>query len=180
MTIRDPFRGCGIIVALVFHTSMAMAVPMPASLPTPTPNDGSPTQAETPQQHVHHMSHSVMPFEMSRTMHVFAMTETGGVLRVIARDPRDADQISLIQQHLKNEAERFQRGDYSDPATLHGKDMPGLEALQAGASHIEVAYTDISAGGEIRFSTSDLHLLTAIHRWFGAQLSEHGSDARAE
>lgn len=30
------------------------------------------------------------------------------------------------------------------------------------------------------FSTQDRHLLTAIHRWFGAQLSEHGADARAE
>lgn len=30
------------------------------------------------------------------------------------------------------------------------------------------------------FETRDLRLLTAIHRWFGAQLSEHGSDVRAE
>jgi hypothetical protein len=27
---------------------------------------------------------------------------------------------------------------------------------------------------------TDLRLLTALHRWFGAQLSEHGADARAE
>jgi len=25
-----------------------------------------------------------------------------------------------------------------------------------------------------------LSILTAIHRWFGAQLSEHGADAKAE
>jgi len=136
--------------------------------------------AETQQEHVHHMAHSVMPFAMSKTLHIFKMTETGGVQRVIAKDAGDADQITLIQQHLKHEAEKFQRGDYSDPAMLHGSDMPGLKALQAGASGIKVSYAALSDGAEITFETTDLHLLTAVHRWFGAQLSEHGADAKAE
>jgi len=58
--------------------------------------------------------------------------------------------------------------------------MPGLEELRAGASGIKVSYAELSAGAEINFETADLHLLTAIHRWFGAQLSEHGADAKAE
>jgi len=136
--------------------------------------------AETQQKHVHHMSHSVMPFDMSKTVHIFKMTEVGGVQRVIAKAPSASDQIILIQQHLKHEAERFRHGDYSDPATLHGADMPGLKDLRAGASGIKVSYTVLPLGAEITFETSDLHLLTAIHRWFGSQLSEHGSDAKAE
>lgn len=136
--------------------------------------------AQTPQERVHQMSHNIMPFEMAKTVHIFKMTESGGVQRVIARDPSESDQIALIQQHLKHEAERFQRGDYSDPAMLHGTDMPGLKELRAGASGIKVSYVELSAGAEITFETTDLHLLTAIHRWFGAQLSEHGADAKAE
>jgi len=101
-------------------------------------------------------------------------------MRVIAKDPNESDQVVLIQQHLKHEAERFKRGDYSDPAMLHGKDMPGLKELEAGASGIKVSYEKLTAGAQIKFETTDLHLLTAIHRWFGAQLSEHGADARAE
>jgi hypothetical protein len=58
--------------------------------------------------------------------------------------------------------------------------MSGLTDLQSGAAGIKVSYTALSAGAEITFETTDLHLLTAIHRWFGAQLSEHGADARAE
>jgi hypothetical protein len=58
--------------------------------------------------------------------------------------------------------------------------MPGLMDLQNGASRIKVSYASVSSGAEITFETTDLHLLTAIHRWFGAQLSEHGADARAE
>jgi hypothetical protein len=121
-----------------------------------------------------------MPFDIEKTIHIFKMTESGGVQQVISKDAGANDQIALIQQHLKHEAERFQNGDYSDPATLHGADMPGLQDLQAGASAIEVSYGALPMGAEIRFDTSDLHLITAIHRWFGAQLSEHGADARTE
>jgi hypothetical protein len=136
--------------------------------------------AETRQQHVHQMSHRVMPFDISKAVHIFKMTVSGGVQQVIAKDPGATDQIALIQQHLQHEARRFQHGDYADPAMLHGADMPGLQELQAGASRIKVTYAALPAGAEIAFKTADLHLLTAVHRWFGAQLSEHGADARSE
>ena len=136
--------------------------------------------AQTRQEHVHQMAHNVMPFNISETVHIFKMTESGGVQKVISKDPGAADQIFLIQQHLQHEAERFQQGDFSDPAKLHGADMPGLRDLQAGASQIKVSYKALASGAEIIFETTDLHLLTALHRWFGAQLSEHGTDARAE
>jgi hypothetical protein len=136
--------------------------------------------AQTRQEHVHQMAPSVMPFDMSKTVHIFKMTESGGVQRVIAQDPGATDQIALIQQHLQHEAERFQLGDYSDPAMLHGADMPGLKDLHSGPSRIRVSYAALPSGAEITFETTDLHLLTALHRWFGAQLSEHGADARSE
>jgi hypothetical protein len=121
-----------------------------------------------------------MPFDMSQTVHIFRMTEQGGVQRVVTRDSSAKEQVALIQQHLKHEAERFQQGDYSDPGMLHGTDMPGLKELQTGGSKIKVSYLALPEGAEITFSTDDRHLLTAIHRWFGAQLSEHGADAKAE
>jgi hypothetical protein len=142
---------------------------------------GMPVLAQTTrQEHVHQMSHSVMPFDMSKTVHIFKMTEHGGVERVVTREAKWHDQIAPIQHHLQHEVERFQQGDYSDPAKLHGADMPGLNELQEGASRITVSYAALPNGAEIRFETSDIHLLTAIHRWFGAQLSEHGADAKAE
>lgn len=136
--------------------------------------------AQTQQQHVHDMSHGVMPFDVLKTVHIFKMTESGGVERVVVKDKSDADQVLLIQQHLRQEAGRFQRGDYSDPAMLHGANMPGLKELHIGAKRVKVSYFELGEGAEIAFTTADPHLLTAIHRWFGAQLSEHGSDARPE
>ena len=141
---------------------------------------GTVAWAETKQEHVHHMSHDVMPFDVAKTTHIFRMTDSGGVERVVVKDASEKDQVALIQQHLRHEAEAFQRGDYSDPASLHGADMPGLKELQTDAEQISVGYSVLPNGAEITFETADLHLLTAIHRWFGAQLSEHGADATSE
>jgi len=137
-------------------------------------------KAQTQQEHVHNMSHSVMPFDMAKTVHIFNMTESGGIQKVVVRDTIDIDQVVLIQEHLRMESEQFQHGDYSDPASLHGPDMPGLRELQMGAPRIRVSYSSLPDGAEITFETTDIHLLTALHRWFGAQLSEHGADAKAE
>ena len=107
----------------------------------------TPISAQTTQQeHVHQMSHGVMPFDISKTVHIFKMTESGGVMRVVAKDSGAADQIALIQQHLQHEAEQFQKGNYSDPAMLHGANMPGLKELQEGASHIKMSYSALPNG----------------------------------
>ena len=136
--------------------------------------------AQTMQEHVHNTGHMVMPFDLSKTTHIFRMTDTGGVERVVAKDETAADQVSLIQQHLQHEAQAFQRGDYGDPASLHGASMPGLREMEAASGKIKVTYTALPTGAEITFETSDITALTAIHRWFGAQLSEHGADAKSE
>jgi hypothetical protein len=138
------------------------------------------TLAETKQERVHRMSHHVMPFDMAKTVHVFRMTESGGVQKVLVRDPSETDQILFIRQHLSHEAERFRHGDYSDPTKLHGGDMPGLAELRANPFKVKVFYSELPAGAQLTFETKDLSMLTAIHRWFGAQLSEHGADAKTE
>ena len=136
--------------------------------------------ADTTQEHVHRMSHGVMPFDMAKTIHIFAMTDSGGVQKVVVRNDRDSEQVASIRQHLHHEAEAFQKGDFGDPGRLHGAAMPGLADLRANASHIHVTYADLPDGAQMSFEASDQHTVTAIHRWFGAQLSEHGADARSE
>ncbi|MEJ2639073.1 MAG: hypothetical protein P8010_05810, partial [Desulfosarcinaceae bacterium] len=63
---------------------------------------------------------------------------------------------------------------------LHGAKMPGLAELRANPLKVKVSYSELPAGAQITFETKNLSMLTAIHRWFGAQLSEHGADAKAE
>ncbi|MEZ5889762.1 MAG: hypothetical protein R3D52_05595 [Xanthobacteraceae bacterium] len=153
---------------------MSVAAACAVALP-----DG-PAVGQTVQEHIHAKGQSVMPFDLTRTVHVFRMTDSGGVQSVIAKDAHDKDQIALIQRHLRHEAEAFQRGDYTDPISLHGATMPGVSELKSHHAKITVSYSELPAGAALTFEAPDPHLVTAIHRWFGAQLSEHGADAKAE
>lgn len=42
----------------------------------------------------------VMPFDLAQTTHVFQPQATGGIQRVIAKDPANSTQIGLIRTHL--------------------------------------------------------------------------------
>jgi hypothetical protein len=129
------------------------------------------------QTMVHEMGQQVMPFDLTKTQHIFEMTESGGIQQVIARDSNDSEQIPLIRQHLQHESMRFAAGDFSDPTSLHGSDMAGVKELSQGSHQIKIEYSALPNGAQITFRTDDVHLITALHRWFGAQLSDHGADA---
>lgn len=135
---------------------------------------------QTAQEHIHEMGQTVMPFDLKKTTHVFRMTDKGGVQSVLVKDAQDKDQIGLIRQHLRHEAQAFQRGDYADPMALHGAAMPGVSELAHHHAEIAVSYSEVPLGAALTFTARNQHLVTQIHRWFGAQLSEHGADARAE
>jgi len=55
--------------------------------------------------------------------------------------------------------------------------MPGLAELKAEAKQIEVRYSALPDGAQIRYTTKDPKLVAALHRWFDAQLSDHGHHA---
>lgn len=123
---------------------------------------------------------TVMPFELKATTHLFSKTGDGGVQQVVAKAPRDGAQIRLIRAHLREIAEQFAAGNFSAPARIHGASMPGLPELrEAGPGQVGVRYEDLPAGGQILYSTASAPLVAALHRWFDAQLSDHGADAKA-
>jgi len=137
--------------------------------------EGEPTQR---QSEVAEAGAEVMPFDLNATTHVFEKLEAGGLQTVVA-DTDDAEQISLIREHLSEEAERFAKGDFHDPAMIHGHDMPGLHALVTGHDRMKVLYAEVERGAEIRYSSDDPAIVKALHEWFDAQLSDHGEHAQA-
>jgi hypothetical protein len=133
---------------------------------------------QTRQETVAQRGVEVMPFDLKATTHVFTKTESGGIQRVLAKNPGDARQIRLIHAHLKDIASRFSRGDFSGPAHIHGGAMPGLAELEAARpGEIDVKYRALRDGAEIVYKTGNPALVVALHQWFDAQLSDHGSDA---
>jgi hypothetical protein len=118
-----------------------------------------------------------MPFDLEATTHTFRATARGGVQTVTVDDPADATNRARAREHLRAEADRFARGDFTDPAAIHGHDMPGLATIERGASEVRVAYADIPDGGRITYTTSDPALVAALHAWFDAQVADHGAHA---
>lgn len=122
----------------------------------------------------------VMPFSLAATTHIFTKTAQGGVQQVVAKKAGDTQQVKLTRQHLQEIREQFLKGDYSGPTRIHGQDMPGLAELKAAApGQVAITYTDIKGGAELRYTTANTALVAALHRWFDAQLSDHGKDAMA-
>lgn len=120
----------------------------------------------------------VMPFDLNQTLHIFSKVKNGGVQQVIAKDPQNNIQIDLIREHLNKITRDFKQANFSDPEKIHGKDMPGLEALRnAEAGAITIRYKEIPDGAEITYITEDAKLITAIHQWFDAQLRDHDRHA---
>jgi hypothetical protein len=120
---------------------------------------------------------SVMPFDLERTTHRFAKSADGGVQTVVGDDPGDQNQIRLIREHLTKEFTAFRRGDFGDPASIHGTSMPGLKTLSQGYSRIRMSYENVQNGARVTFSTDDAGLVKALHAWFDAQVSDHGQHA---
>jgi hypothetical protein len=133
--------------------------------------------AQTRQKEVAVKGAKVMPFDLEQTTHVFQKLDDGGLQKVVVKDPSNKRQVELIQSHLKEESEKFRKGDFSDPAKIHGEDMPGLAQLKAGAAKIDVRYSALPDGAQIRYQANDPELVTAIHQWFAAQLADHGHHA---
>jgi len=120
----------------------------------------------------------VMPFSLEQTIHVFTKTGEGGLQQVITKENADAGQVGLIREHLAKISRQFAQGDFSDPAKIHGEDMPGLAALGAAKpGQIKIEYEDLENGGQIVYSADDPGLIEAIHQCFEAQLKDHARHA---
>ena len=128
------------------------------------------------QAQVERNSERVMPFSMDSSIHRFVPTPVGGVQTVMVRNG-DAKQILLVRSHLRKEAQAFARGDFRDPASIHGGTMPGLQAMHAGVKRISIHYSEVQNGAAITYTTSDPGLVSAVHAWFEAQVSDHGAHA---
>jgi hypothetical protein len=132
----------------------------------------------TREEAVRERSADVMPFDVGATTHIFNKTSTGGIQRVVAKTADDMPQVEPIRAHLKIIADKFGRGDFGEPAHVHGAGMPGLVTLRsAKTGELKISYRDTPLGGEIEYSSSNPEIVAAVHDWFDAQLADHGPDA---
>lgn len=130
------------------------------------------------QAEVAKLGPDVMPFSLKSTTHIFTKASDGGTQRVIAKGVPDAEQTRLVREHLREIQAQFRKGDFSGPSHIHGNDMPGLAQLKAAKpDQIAITYREVEGGAELTYRTDNPKLVSALHQWFNAQLSDHGADA---
>jgi hypothetical protein len=160
------------VSAAAFVAFVALTVAACSSTP-----DNAGRRTPSRQDEVAAKGRTVMPFDLNRTTHRFTKTPEGGVQTVVADDPLDQTQIRLIRGHLAQEATRFARGDFADPTSIHGSAMPGVAELSRSHARIQIQYGETPPGAKITYTTSDKALVSALHTWFDAQVSDHGQHA---
>ena len=169
-------------MTLVQHTRRLMialaclALSCAASLLAAAPE--TPAAADTQRQReVREKGPKVMPFSLDQTRHTFEKNDMGGVQQVRATNA-DADQVAMIRSHLHSIEKSFSARDFSAPAHIHGADMPGMAEMKAAKpGELAVSYRQLDDGAELDYVSHSPAIIAAIHRWFDAQLADHGRDA---
>ena len=139
---------------------------------------GSTPSASTERQdEVRAAGSEVMPFDLDKTKHSFVKVDDGGVQTVLALDPADTTQVSLVREHLIEIAGEFSAGNFADPVSVHGADMPGVQELSEAGDKLTVTYREVDGGAEVTYTSSDAETVEYLHQWFDAQVADHGHDA---
>jgi hypothetical protein len=147
-------------------------------VPASAPEAPAPAASQR-QQEVREKGSTVMPFSLDQTLHTFNKTDSGGI-QIVRASNADADQVAMIRSHLQSIAKSFGARDFSAPAHIHGADMPGMAEMKAAkADELTVSYRELDDGAELDYVSHAPATIAAIHRWFDAQLADHGRDATA-
>ncbi len=114
----------------------------------------------------------VMGVDQYTSKHAFEDLATGGRI-ALQRDVDDAEGTTVIRAHLKTIAEAFKAGDFSAPALVHMKEVPGVTVMAAKRASIAYTFRELPRGGEVVIKTSDAEAIKAIHAFLAFQREEH-------
>ena len=113
-----------------------------------------------------------MGVDQYTSTHKFDVTPDGGRIE-LQRDKPDSLGVAQIRAHMKLIQHAFEAGDFSTPAFIHMRDMPGTKVMSAKKSAIKYAYAELPLGAEVRISSSDPEARAAIAEFMNAQRMEH-------
>ena len=122
---------------------------------------------------------SGMGVDQYTSIHEFDALPDGGRIS-LQRDVDDPAGTRTIRAHLRAIAAAFRAGDFSAPAMVHMREVPGTRVMAAKRSAIRYTVRDLPRGGELRMKTSDREAIAAIHEFMAFQRSDHRAGGRAD
>ena len=115
---------------------------------------------------------AAMGVDQYTSIHKFDDRADGGRIE-LQRDRDDSAGTRAIREHLRRIATAFRTGDFSTPAFVHMRDVPGSRAMTSNRKAIRYRFRELPRGGELRISSNDSAAVGAIHEFLAFQRGEH-------
>jgi len=109
--------------------------------------------------------------QYTSTHHFDALPEGGRI--ELQRDVEDSAGIAQIRAHIREIAHAFKSGDFSTPAMVHLREVPGTRVMAERRAAITYEPRDLPRGAELLIRTNDAVALEAIHDFMAFQRGEH-------
>lgn len=113
-----------------------------------------------------------MGVDQYTSTHRFDALPDGGRIE-LQRNMDDSVGIAQIRAHIREITEAFRKGDFSTPAMVHMKQVPGTRVMAERRSVVTYESHDLPRGAELRMKTSDPEALRTIHEFMAFQRGEH-------
>jgi hypothetical protein len=113
-----------------------------------------------------------MGVDQYTSIHKFDDLADGGRIE-LQRDRDDAAGTRAIRDHLKAISVAFSSGDFSTPAFVHMREVPGTKVMAEKRGVIRYAFRELPRGGELRITTTDPAALASVHQFLAFQRGDH-------
>ena len=109
--------------------------------------------------------------QYTSTHHFDALSDGGRI--ELQRDVDDSAGVARIRAHMREIGRAFKAGDFSTPAMVHLREVPGAKVMAERRSLITYEPRDLPRGAELYIRTSDAEARRAIHEFMAFQRGEH-------
>jgi hypothetical protein len=138
------------------------------------PPDAGPAPADTAFHALQERGRQTMGVDQYTSTHRFDALPDGGRIE-LQRDADDPAGVETIREHLREAAAAFAAGDFTMPAFVHMREMPGAADMARLRDRITYEYAALPRGGQVRITTTDPEALRAVHAFLAAQRADHHS-----
>jgi hypothetical protein len=115
---------------------------------------------------------AAMGVDQYTSTHRFDALPDGGRIE-LQRDSDDSVGVATIRAHIRAIGRAFENGDFSAPAFVHMRMVPGADVMAAKRARIRYEARDLPRGAELRIRTADSEAIAAVHRFMAFQRSDH-------
>jgi hypothetical protein len=155
------------IAAGLAFVAIALAAGRPVAA-----QDHSPATSDSAYARLQERGKTAMGVDQYTSRHVFEALPDGGRIE-LQRNEDDAEGTEAIRAHMQEIAAAFKAGDFSTPAFVHWREVPGVRAMMERREAMTYTYKPLPRGGELRITSADTAAVKAVHEFLAFQNSDH-------